>query len=334
MNIKEWLKDLPQSGLPMPILSFSSVQLMNVSVYELTHNAATQTKGIIEVAARTKAAAAVTMMDLSVEAEAFGCEIKAVENEVPTVIGALITDEEEANALRVPAVGEARTGLFIEAAKNAKAAITDRPVLAGIIGPFSLAGRLMDVSEALVNCIAEPDFVHIALKKTTAFLKEYALSYKAAGLDGIVMAEPLSGLLSPDLEAEFSAPFVQEIIQAVQDENFIVIYHNCGPNTPLMTESIYHNGAAAFHFGDAVDISEMLEKMPSDKPVCGNISPSAQFLGGTCESMYHETTALLEKCAKYKNFVLSSGCDIPPCSSWDNIDAFFKAAQDFSKKNN
>ncbi len=334
MNIKEWLKDLPQSGLPMPILSFPSVQLMNVSVYELTHNAATQTKGIIEVAARTKAAAAVTMMDLSVEAEAFGCEIKAVENEVPTVIGALITDEEEANALRVPAVGEARTGLFIEAAKNAKAAITDRPVLAGIIGPFSLAGRLMDVSEALVNCIAEPDFVHIALKKTTAFLKEYALSYKAAGLDGIVMAEPLSGLLSPDLEAEFSAPFVQEIIQAVQDENFIVIYHNCGPNTPLMTESIYHNGAAAFHFGDAVDISEMLEKMPSDKPVCGNISPSAQFLGGTCESMYHETTALLEKCAKYKNFVLSSGCDIPPCSSWDNIDAFFKAAQDFSKKNN
>ena len=80
MNIKEWLKDLPQSGLPMPILSFPSVQLMNVSVYELTHNAATQTKGIIEVAARTKAAAAVTMMDLSVEAEAFGCEIKAVEN--------------------------------------------------------------------------------------------------------------------------------------------------------------------------------------------------------------------------------------------------------------
>lgn len=332
MNMQEWLKELPESGKPLPVLSFPSAQLLHVTVHELTHNAQLQAEGIVKVAQRTDAAAAVSMMDLSVEAEAFGCQIKASEDEVPTVIGALISDEDEANALEIPKVGSARTGIYLQAAQDAKKRITDRPVLAGIIGPFSLAGRLMDVSEALVNCIADPDFVHATLKKTTAFLTDYALAYKAAGLDGIVMAEPLSGLLSPSSEAEFSAPYVKELIDKVQDDSFIVIYHNCGPNTPLMTDSLANNGAAAYHFGDAVSLKELLEKMPPDKPVCGNISPANYFLGGSRDEMYRATEALLEACGEYGNFVLSSGCDIPPASKWENIDAFFEAAKDYYSK--
>lgn len=328
-NMKEWVQSLPKSGKPMPLLSFPSAQLLGATVYQFTHSAELQAEGIVRVAERTNAAAAVCMMDLSVEAEAFGCTVKAEENEVPTITGILISDEDEANALAVPEIGEGcgRTGLYLDAARMAKSRIADRPTLAGIIGPFSLAGRLMDVSEALVNCIADEDFVHAALKKTTAFLKEYAKAYKAAGVDGIVMAEPLAGLLSPALEAEFSAPYVKEIIDAVQDDHFAVIYHNCGPNTPLMTESLYQNGAAAYHFGDAVSLKEILEKMPGDRPVCGNISPSNDFLNGTPEKMTEDVNALCSACKAHPNFVLSSGCDIPPASPWENIDAFFAAAQ-------
>ena len=333
VSIKQWLCDLPASGLALPLLSFPSAQLVGANVYEFTHDAVLQAKGILEVARRTDAAAAVCMMDLSVEAEAFGCTIKSEADEVPTVTGILVSDEEEAKALSVPAVGAARTGLYIDAARLAKeklheAGMDDRPILAGIIGPFSLAGRLMDVSEALACCIADEDFVYAVLEKTTPFLIEYARAYKATGVDGIVVAEPLAGLLSPALEREFSAPYVKQIIDAVQDENFIVIYHNCGPHTPQMTESLYANGAAAYHFGDAVDLCELLEKMPSDRPVMGNISPTARFAGGTPEEMYRETMALIGRARKYPNFVLSSGCDIPKHASWENIDAFFRAARD------
>ncbi len=329
MTTRAWLDALPASGRPLPLLSFPSAQLVGANVYEFTHDAALQAKGIAEVARRTDAAAAVCMMDLSVEAEAFGCTIQCDENEVPTVTGILISDEDEARALAVPAVGTARTGLYVEAARLAKEQVTDRPVLAGIIGPFSLVGRLMDVSEALMNCIADEDFVYAALEKVTPFLIEYARAYKAAGVDGIVMAEPLAGLLSPALETEFSAPYVKQLIDAVQDEDFVVIYHNCGPNTPKMTESLYRNGAAAYHFGDAVNLCDLLSSMPADRPVMGNISPSERFAGGTPEEMYAATTALLETASVYPNFVLSSGCDIPMHASWDNIDAFFAATKDF-----
>ncbi len=331
-NIRAWLDALPASRRPMPLLSFPSAQLIGANVYEFTHNAALQAKGIAEVARRTNAAAAVCMMDLSLEAEAFGCTVLAGADEVPTVTGILISDEDEARALDIPAVGTARTGVYVEAARQAKEMVTDRPVLAGIIGPFSLVGRLMDVSEALMNCIADEDFVYAALEKVTPFLVEYAKAYKAAGVDGIVMAEPLAGLLSPALETECSAPYVKQIIDAVQDEDFAVIYHNCGPNTPKMTESLYENGAAAYHFGDAVDLVDLLERMPADRPVMGNISPSERFAGGTPTEMYAATTALLEKASRYPNFVLSSGCDIPMHASWENIDAFFAAARNFSDR--
>ena len=326
-NMKAWAATLAQSRRPMPLLSFPSAQLIGASVYEITHDASKQTEGICAVAERTSAAAAVCMMDLSVEAEAFGCTLSCSEHEVPTVTNILISDEDEVHALEIPAIGTARTGLYVKAAADAKARIKDRPVLAGIIGPFSLVGRLMDVTEALVNCIADEDFVYAALEKVTPFLISYAKAYKDAGIDGIVLAEPLAGLLSPLQETEFSAPYVKQIVDAVQDESFIVIYHNCGPNAPLMTESLYHNGAAAYHFGDAVDLTSILAQMPTDRPVCGNISPVEQFLSGTPESMTAAVQKLTQECAQYPNFVLSSGCDIPPTAKWENIDAFFAAVE-------
>ena len=56
----------------------------------------------------------------------------------------------------------------------------------------SLAGRLMDVSEAMINCYEEPEMVHIVLEKATKFLIDYISAYKEAGADGILMAEPLA----------------------------------------------------------------------------------------------------------------------------------------------
>lgn len=327
-SMKEWLNSLPTCGKPFPILSFPCVSLLGITVNELTHSADLQAKGMKAVADRIDAAASVSMMDLSVEAEAFGCTVQTSENEVPTVIGALLEDEDDADALEIPKVGAARTGIYVEAAAKAKQLITDRPVLAGMIGPFTLCGRLMTVSEALCNCIADPDLVHIVMKKTTAFLIDYANAYKAAGVDGIVLAEPLSGLLSPEQEAEFSAPYVKELVAAVQDDGFLVIYHNCGPNTPLMTESLASIGAAAYHFGDAVKMKDLLDKMPADVPVCGNISPAEQFLKGSPESMTDAVRNLLAECGSYPNFVLSSGCDIPPASPWTQIEAFMAAGTD------
>lgn len=328
-NMKQWAMDLIAAPVkkPLPLLSFPCIQLMDVTVRELVNDSVLQAKGMKLVADRVKAAAAVSLMDLSVEAEAFGSTIHVSEEEVPTVVGAIVSEEEEADALEIPPVGAGRTGLCVEAIRLAAQEITDRPVLAGVIGPYSLASRLMDVTEAMIYCYDEPDMVHTVMEKCTAFLIDYCRAFQAAGASGVVMAEPLAGLLSPGLAKEFAHPYAKKLVEAVQNEDFCVIYHNCGNNVPLMISDIYDMGALGYHFGDAIDMMDVLPQAPQDVLVMGNVSPAAQFRGGTPESIAAVTKQLLETCGKFPNFVISGGCDIPPQSSWENIDAFFRAAE-------
>ena len=333
-NMRQWidnLRDAPTKKA-LPILSFPAIQLMGISVKDLISSSDTQARGMQLVAERTDAAASVSLMDLSVEAECFGSTIRYFDDEVPTVVGSIVSTEEEARALPVPPVGAGRTGIYIEAIEKAASWITDRPVFAGVIGPFSLAGRLLDVSEAMIYCYEEPDMVHILLEKAAAFTIAYCEAYRKAGANGVVIAEPLAGLLSPSLAEEFSAPYVKRIVDAVQADDFLVIYHNCGNSTIQTIDSILSTGAAAYHFGNAIDMAEMLTHIPSDTVVMGNVDPAGEFRNGTPESIRRATLSIMEKCCGHLNFVISSGCDIPPLSRWENIDAFFAAVREFYEK--
>lgn len=330
-DMKAWLEELKAAPAKkaMPVLSFPAIQLMGVSVKELISDSDLQAKGMALVAQRVDSAASVSLMDLSVEAECFGAQIRVSDEEVPTVIGQVVSTEEEAQALAIPEVGACRTGLYLDAIKKAAGLITDRPVFAGVIGPFSLAARLLDVTEVMIDCYEEPDMVHIVLDKVTQFLCAYCQAYKEAGANGVVLAEPVAGLLSPALAEEFSGPYVKRIVDAVQDDSFLLIYHNCGGSTIQQIDSILATGSAAYHFGNAIDMAEMMTHIPAGTVAMGNVDPAGEFRNGTPDSIRAATLAVMDACCKYPNFVISSGCDIPPLSRWENIDAFFAAVREY-----
>ena len=58
----------------MPILSFPSISLLNITVKELISDSNLQADGMKAVADACDTLASVSMMDLSVEAEAFGAK--------------------------------------------------------------------------------------------------------------------------------------------------------------------------------------------------------------------------------------------------------------------
>ncbi len=57
------------------------------------------------------------------------------------------------------------------------------------------------------------------------------------------------------------------------------------------------------HFGNAIDMGEMMEKMPKDILTMGNTDPAGVLLNGTVETVKAETQKLMENCAKYPNFL-------------------------------
>ena len=134
------------------------------------------------------------------------------------MIGGIISTYEQAKELVIPKESVPVGQNCILKQSKATELDQDRPFFACVIGSFSLAGRLMDVSQAMIYCYEEPDMVHLVLEKVTEFIIEYCLAYKAAGANGVILAEPLAGLLSPSLAAEFSADYIKQIVAAVPDE--------------------------------------------------------------------------------------------------------------------
>ncbi len=329
-NMNRWLDELRASAVkkPLPVLSFPGIRIIGTTVRKLVTNGEVQADCMKAIADRYGTAAAVSNMDLSVEAEAFGAKVVFSDNEVPTVTGRLLETEADIDDLTVPPVTAARAGEYVKAIEKAASSITDRPVLAGVIGPFSLAGRLMEMTEVMIKCMTEPNLVHRVLRKSAEFLTAYITAFKNAGASGIVMAEPAAGLLSPNLCSEFSSAYIRGIIESVEDENFLVVYHNCGNTVPLI-DAVLETGARAIHLGNTIDLSAVIDKYPADRIIMGNLDPVEVLRSGSPESVAVATEELLDRMGGYPNWVISSGCDIPPLTPLAAIDTFFETVEKY-----
>lgn len=333
LNMKQWVEGVIASAdrAALPIMTHSGIELIGHSVRDAVTNGEVHARAVLALAAHYPSLASTVIMDLTVEAEAFGAEIHFPENDVPSVVGRLVAGRAQIEALAVPSLDAGRIPEYLKA-NGLIARDSDRPVLSGCIGPYSLAGRLYDMSEIMMGIYIEPDTIRLLLEKCTQFITAYCKALKETGANGVVIAEPAAGLLSDDACREFSSVYVRRIVEQVQDERFAVILHNCG-NTGQCTGAMVATGSMGYHFGNGMDMAAALRDCPSDALVMGNVDPVSVFKMGTPEAVYEASTALLVLAEGYPNFVLSSGCDTPPGVPEANIEAFYQAVADFNRKN-
>ena len=312
--------------IPMPILVFPGGPLTGKSVREIVSNAAAQFEAQRALHEEFRTNVVMSAMDLSVEAEEFGSDIRFSDHEVPTVIGRLVRDPEEVRALEVPGIGNKRTDVYLETVRLL-AGLPDKPlVAAGCIGPLSLAGRLFGVSEALLATSTDPDIITELLQKTTEFILAYALALKSAGAQMLIMAEPTAGLLSPRSTLQFSSVHIRQIGEAVQDEDFDLILHNCGARIAHLPATL-EAGSRVVHFGRPMDIAQALEGTPEGIVLCGNLDPAEIFCNATPDAVAAQTSALMDATQTHRNFVPSSGCDIPAHAPMENLESFFSTVE-------
>ena len=331
MNMKKWITNVINNPkkIAIPVLTHPGIEMIGKTVLDAVTDGKVHAEAIIALNARYPSAASTVIMDLTVEAEAFGCAINFSENEVPTVSRRLVSNFEEVQQLTVPSLTAGRVSQYVLANQLTAAAITDKPVLGGCIGPYSLAGRLFDMTEIMTAIYTEPDTINLLLEKCAQFLINYCRALKATGINGIVIAEPAAGLLSGDDCQQYSSLYVKQIVDSLQDDNFSVILHNCG-NTGQCTQAMLYTGAHGYHFGNAMNMVEALKTCPPEALVMGNLDPVGVFKMSTPDGVKQSVKNLLEQTAGYKNFVLSSGCDVPPHTPLENVEAFYEALAEYN----
>lgn len=332
-NMKEWksliLKE--KTRLAIPIMTHPGIELCGYTVRDAVTDGEKHADAILALDSHYPAGACTVIMDLTVEAEAFGAKIVFPENEVPSVCEPLVHNIQEIEKLKVPSVYSARIPEYIKANRIVASRLNGKPLLAGCIGPFSLAGRLYGMTELMMAIFTEPETVEILLRKCTDFITAYCKELKTAGADGVVIAEPAAGLVSNDDCSKYSSSYVKEIISVVQDDSFLVVLHNCG-DTGHCTAAMVETGAAGYHFGNQADMTEVLKFCPRDSLVMGNLDPVGIFRQSSPEDVYTAAANLLEATSVYPNFIISSGCDVPPGVPKENIEAFYKAVSDYNSK--
>lgn len=315
--------------LAIPIMTHPGIELVGKTVLDAVTDGSVHADAIVSLAENTPSDAATVIMDLTVEAEAFGAKLQYASNEVPSVSERLLHNMSEVENIPIPELSAARIPEYLKANRIAAERIKDRPVYAGCIGPYSLAGRLYDMSEMMMAIYVEPDLAKMLLAKCSVFIMKYIQALKETGVDGVIMAEPAAGLLSNEDATTFSTNYIKPIVEAVQDDNFLFVLHNCG-NTGHCTQSMVDSGAKGLHFGNQCNMVEALRQVPDDRIVMGNLDPVGIFKSATPEQVYDATTKLLEETAEFDNFVISTGCDVPPGVSKENIDAFYRAVSNFN----
>ena len=333
MKMSEWKMSVYDSRkrLTVPIMTHPGIESIGRTIIEAVSDGEIQFQAIKTVQEKYSPDAATMIMDLTVEAEAFGSKINLSEREIPSVIGRLVGNKDSVERLKIPSLECARVPEYLKAASLSAENIKDRPVFAGCIGPFSLAGRLFGMVEIMTSLFIEPEVIKLLLEKCSSFLQIYIEAMKKVGADGILMAEPAAGLLSAEMCDVFSSAYVKRIVADVQDRDFLFVLHNCG-NTGHVTQSMVSTGAGGLHFGNKVDLAKALKEIPGNILVFGNLDPVGIFKSGAPGYVFNATTELLRQTADYRNFIISSGCDTPPCSPEENIEAFFEAVNAFNSR--
>ena len=114
----------------------------------------------------------------------------------------------------------------------------------------------------------EPDSIRLLLEKCTEFITNYLRAMKETGVNGVIIAEPAAGLVSNEDCSSFSSTYISRIVEELQDDNFMIVLHNCG-NTGHCTAAMVETKAAGLHFGNKIDIC-LLYTSPYRCEICNN----------------------------------------------------------------
>jgi len=216
----------------------------------------------------------VVPFDLCVEAEALGCEINVyahVEDILyPTIKKKLIHNEDEME-IPVPAdmVSRGRIPMMKDVIRLLKADI-GKEVAVGtyVLGPFTLAGQIMELNDLLKLSFKKPDKVGKLLDTLAGAIVAVAKEYEKAGVDYITVREmgATSDVLSPRVFKNLILPYLKKIFAELKTNTAL---HICGKTNDIAVFML-ESGAKAISVDQKNDVAETRKKIGDDALLFGN----------------------------------------------------------------
>jgi len=308
----------------VPLLGYPGVVGAGLTVREALTDVPSHMRCLQFLVDRFDPACLFFIMDLTVEAEAVGAKIEFGEAGPPSVAEHPIKSLDDLQKLSVPNPADhGRMPLFNEVVR-AMSDSFDCVTAAYGIGPFTLAAELVGAEELAVRAVTEPEFARAVIDYSRSVTHAYTTSLAISGAQIIAILEPTAVILSPAMFDDLCVGPLTSIAEAIKEEAAHPVLHICGDSTHLL-RGMVSCGVHGLSLDSPVDLDEAFDAAPADVLVIGNVDPVGTMVEGTVEDVAAAARELLDRFASEPNFVLSSGCDLPAETPFENIDALMSA---------
>ena len=203
----------------------------------------------------------------------------------------------------------------------------DLGIGAWVLGPFTLAGQIMELDILLKGLKKKKDQIGAFLGQVTRITIDLCKHYESLGVDFITVREMGSGtdLLSPRMWKTLIQPNLTAVFDAISIPS---VNHICG-STDMIIEMMNECGADALSVDQKNDVAETRKKLGDDALIFGNFDPYGTLT--TLEDIA-EVENVIKKCVDNGVDAVWPGCDIWPDVKQENMEAYIRTVKEYGLK--
>lgn len=337
-RISALLSHKPADRVPVyPILCGINRKLVNASYPEWSTNAEVCANGFLKTVEEFDIDCVVTLIDLSVECDAWGQRIIYPENEAahPDFDHPRIADiEDYASIQRVDWQGSARMRMHVDVVRRLKQALRGKkPVIAFVFGPLGTLSMLRGQQNLYMDLYDDPDAVRDATARVAETLAEYVGALCDAGADAIMWDTLFASgsVMSKAMWRDMEAEPMKRLSQVVRDHGCINMVHNCGQRIyfDAQIEAI-QPAAISFLYppDDCASFAECKQKYGEQVALIGCVTPANAVIG-TDEEWDQQCRDQIDAMAKGGGFMLATGCEYPANATFDRARRMIEIAKTY-----
>lgn len=273
----------------------------------------------------------VVPFDMCVEAEILGSKANYYphRNDIvyPTISEHVTEKVADLNIPKISDLAKAgRIPVVTQALRLLKEEIGDQVAIgAYVLGPYTLAGQLVDLSDLSKSAFKRKELVNDLLERLAGVLTEILGIYKRAGADYLTVREMGAGpdILSPNMFESLILPHLSRIFANIESPN---VLHICG-DTNSIIEMMPLAGASAISVEKKNNVTETRRKLGPDTLIFGNLDAYAVLAKGTPDDIDRDVKEAIDQGVN----AIWPGCDIWPDVPEENMRAMMESARKYGR---
>ena len=322
-----------------PILAGITRKLTGVSYPDWSQNAELCAQSFLRAAEEFDVDCIVTLIDLSVECDAWGQPLVFPENAAahPDYSRPVVANVDGYAAIKKADYKSSRRMMMhLEVCRRLSAELKgQKPVVAFVFGPLGILSMLRGQQDLFLDLYDDPDAVKAATAEINETLKDYCSAILQTGVDAIMLNTLFASgsIMSEAMWDDAEGEAIEELCDHIRAEGGTVMLHNCG-FSPYFDAQIRRMHPAAISFlhppAECADFADCKARY-GDVTLIGCVTP-INAIQGTDEEWATECRQMIDIFAPGGSFILATGCEYPANADFDRAQMMIDIAKTYRPK--